>query len=266
MVQRGCSTSCISHSPHTTRCLGQRSYISKLYVWMWHPGITAELGHVSRGGVVCVDMVSPYSDMLQSSPCQLNPALHPVLLLSHTPCHCIYLPTHTGVCVLLCCRAGGRPGGSLRPEVQQHTHHSSNNQLLLPHVCLAVTSPSPPPPSPHPVLHPVLLLHLYIHPPSPPTLNPPGVCHYTVQLPWSTPHPWPAPLLPPSPPPPHTYPQVFVSYYVVELEGGQEAADDLIARLANDHAAVADGDALRLYTCAFVSDSLQALIFGLVGM
>jgi hypothetical protein len=27
-----------------------------------------------------------------------------------------------------------------------------------------------------------------------------------------------------------------------------------------------DGDALRLYTCAFVSDSLQALIFGLVGM
>jgi hypothetical protein len=57
-----------------------------------------------------------------------------------------------------------------------------------------------------------------------------------------------------------------VSYYVVELEGGQEAADDLIARLANDHAAVADGDALRLYTCAFVSDSLQALIFGLVGM
>lgn len=57
-----------------------------------------------------------------------------------------------------------------------------------------------------------------------------------------------------------------MSYYVVQLSDGQESADDLIARLANDHAAVADGDALRLYTCAFVADNIQALIFGLVGM
>jgi hypothetical protein len=59
---------------------------------------------------------------------------------------------------------------------------------------------------------------------------------------------------------------VFVAYYAVALSDGQEAADDLIARLANDHAAVADGDALRLYTSVFVCDSIQALVFGLVGM
>jgi len=57
-----------------------------------------------------------------------------------------------------------------------------------------------------------------------------------------------------------------VAYYVVQLSDGQEAADDLIARLVNDHAAVASGDALRLYTCAFVADSVPTLIFGLVGM
>jgi hypothetical protein len=60
--------------------------------------------------------------------------------------------------------------------------------------------------------------------------------------------------------------QVFVAYYVVTLSDGQEAADDLIARLANDHAAVADGDALRLYTSAFVADSIQALVFGLLAL
>lgn len=57
-----------------------------------------------------------------------------------------------------------------------------------------------------------------------------------------------------------------MAYYVVQLSDGQEAADDLIARLVNDHAAVASGDALRLYTCAFVADSVPTLIFGLVGM
>lgn len=62
------------------------------------------------------------------------------------------------------------------------------------------------------------------------------------------------------------HPQVFVSYYVVQLSDGQEAADDLIARLVNDHAAVASGDALRMYTCFFVTDSVPTLIFGLLGM
>lgn len=83
-------------------------------------------------------------------------------------------------------------------------------------------------------------------------------------------NPNPPPNCPPSPPPthtqPHTHAQVFVAYYVVTLSDGQEAADDLIARLANDHAAVADGDALRLYTSAFVADSIQALVFGLLAL
>jgi membrane associated rhomboid family serine protease len=61
-------------------------------------------------------------------------------------------------------------------------------------------------------------------------------------------------------------PQVYSSYYVVQLADGQQEADDLLLRLTNDHAAVASGDSLRLFTAFFVSDSLQQLIIGLLGL
>jgi membrane associated rhomboid family serine protease len=61
-------------------------------------------------------------------------------------------------------------------------------------------------------------------------------------------------------------PQVYSSYYVVQLADGQQEADDLVSRLTNDHAAVASGDSLRLFTAFFVSDSLQQLIIGLLGL
>jgi membrane associated rhomboid family serine protease len=60
--------------------------------------------------------------------------------------------------------------------------------------------------------------------------------------------------------------QVYSSYYVVQLADGQQEADDLLLRLTNDHAAVASGDSLRLFTAFFVSDSLQQLIIGLLGL
>uniref|UniRef100_A0A383W9A7 Peptidase S54 rhomboid domain-containing protein n=1 Tax=Tetradesmus obliquus TaxID=3088 RepID=A0A383W9A7_TETOB len=60
--------------------------------------------------------------------------------------------------------------------------------------------------------------------------------------------------------------QVYSSYYVVQLTDGQQAADDLLLRLTNDHAAVASGDSLRLFTAFFVSDSIQQLVIGLLGL
>ncbi|KAF6255877.1 hypothetical protein COO60DRAFT_168960 [Scenedesmus sp. NREL 46B-D3] len=59
---------------------------------------------------------------------------------------------------------------------------------------------------------------------------------------------------------------VYTSYYVVQLADGQQEADDLLLRLTNDHAAVASGDTLRLFTAFFVSDSLHQLIIGLLGL
>lgn len=60
--------------------------------------------------------------------------------------------------------------------------------------------------------------------------------------------------------------QVYTSYYVVQLADGQEVADDLLARLANDHAAVSSGDTLRMFTCFFVADSTPQLIIALLGL
>ncbi|KAF8073250.1 METTL7A [Scenedesmus sp. PABB004] len=59
---------------------------------------------------------------------------------------------------------------------------------------------------------------------------------------------------------------VYSSYYVVQLSSGPEVADDLLARLANDHAAVAGGDTLRLFTSFFVTDSVQQLLIALVAL
>lgn len=58
--------------------------------------------------------------------------------------------------------------------------------------------------------------------------------------------------------------QVYASYYTVVLAQGPEPADDLLARIVNDHAAVASGDTLRLFTSFFVADSLPQLVIALV--
>jgi membrane associated rhomboid family serine protease len=47
--------------------------------------------------------------------------------------------------------------------------------------------------------------------------------------------------------------------YGAELVSGPEAAEALRANLANDHLAVAAGDALRLFTSAFVTTSVRQL-------
>jgi membrane associated rhomboid family serine protease len=52
---------------------------------------------------------------------------------------------------------------------------------------------------------------------------------------------------------------VYASLYAAELLNGDEAAATLRANLANDHAAVASGDALRLFTSAFVTTSIRQL-------
>jgi membrane associated rhomboid family serine protease len=52
---------------------------------------------------------------------------------------------------------------------------------------------------------------------------------------------------------------VYASQYIVELAAGPEAADALRLNLANDHAAVAAGDVLRLFTSAFASDTPRQL-------
>lgn len=57
-----------------------------------------------------------------------------------------------------------------------------------------------------------------------------------------------------------------MSYYAAQLADGPEVADDLIARLVNDHAAVAGGDALRLFTANFVVDKVPELIVGLLAL
>lgn len=59
---------------------------------------------------------------------------------------------------------------------------------------------------------------------------------------------------------------MFVSYYAVSLADGPEAADDLAARLTNDHVAVAGGDTLRLFSAAFVTQQLPQLIIGLLAL
>lgn len=52
---------------------------------------------------------------------------------------------------------------------------------------------------------------------------------------------------------------VYASIYATELISGGEAAEALRSNLANDHAAVASGDALRLFTSAFVTTSVRQL-------
>ncbi|KIY99582.1 hypothetical protein MNEG_8379 [Monoraphidium neglectum] len=52
---------------------------------------------------------------------------------------------------------------------------------------------------------------------------------------------------------------VYASIYATELISGGEASEALRSNLANDHAAVAAGDALRLFTSAFVTTSLRQL-------
>lgn len=59
---------------------------------------------------------------------------------------------------------------------------------------------------------------------------------------------------------------VYSGFYATTLAAGPQFADDALARLANDHAAVASGDTLRLFTAAFVARSPEQLLLGLAAL
>jgi hypothetical protein len=59
---------------------------------------------------------------------------------------------------------------------------------------------------------------------------------------------------------------VYSSYFAVGLLEGPEAAEELASRLVNDHAAVADGDTLRLFTSAFLLYTPTQLITTLLAL